>query len=336
MQYTHLGDSKLTVSRICLGTMHFGPRASEEESFAIMDKALDLGINFFDTANVYGGPTPGKGHTETIIGKWFAHSPSKREKVVLATKVYGDMPDTSNPNNAAGFSAHKVRRHLEDSLTRLQTDHVDLYQVHHIDRDVRLEEFWGTMEQHQDAGKFLYAGSSNYPGWGLAQFQAEARARGRLGFISEQSMFSLLCRYAELEVLPAAQANGIGVIPYMPLAGGLLSGNTDIEEGSRTAQVAAEYGLAPGSKNPTLVSFANLASDLGVSPHTLAIAWVLTRPAITSAIVGIRTLKHLNGLVEAAELKLDNATLTQLDEIFPPSAGRPLRPGTPAPEAYAW
>jgi len=334
MQYTHLGASKLAVSRICLGTMHFGPRATEEESFAIMDKALELGITFFDTANVYGGPN--KGHTETIIGKWFAQSPSRRDQVVLATKVYGDMPEASNPNNAAGFSAHKVRRHLEDSLRRLQTDHVDLYQVHHIDRDVRLEEFWGTLEHHQDAGKFLYIGSSNFTGWGLAQYQAAARSRGRLGFISEQSMFSLLCRYPELEIFPSAKAHGIGLIPYMPLAGGLLSGNTDIKEGSRTAQVAAEYGLPPGSDNPALIAFASLASDLGVAPHSLAIAWVLSRPVVDSAIVGVRTLKHLDGLVEAAELKLDDATLTRLDEIFPPSAGRPLRPSKPAPEAYAW
>ncbi|MEM9419785.1 MAG: aldo/keto reductase [Planctomycetota bacterium] len=335
MQYSNLGASTLLVSRICLGTMHFGPKTTEADSFAIMNRALELGINFFDTANMYGGAEH-RGHTETIIGNWLAEDPSRRDQIVLATKVYGDMEADGRPNSHRGFSAYRVRRHLEDSLRRLQTDRVDLYQTHHLDREVTVEEFWGTMDQHQDDGKILYAGASNYTGWALAKFQAAARSRGRLGFVSEQSMFSLLCRYAELEVLPSAEDHGIGVIPYMPLAGGLLSGNTDIIEGSRTAASAAEYGIEAGAANPTLKAFADLAADLGVGSHSLAIAWVLSRPAVTSAIVGVRTLRHLDGLEEAANLQLSDDVLARLDELFPPSGGRPLRPSKAAPEAYAW
>ncbi|MEM1108407.1 MAG: aldo/keto reductase [Planctomycetota bacterium] len=335
MKHTNLGASTLSVSRVCLGTMHLGGRTDEAESFAVMDRALEMGINFFDTANVYGFPKE-RGLTETIIGRWLAQDPARRERIVLATKVYNNMNEGDGPNRRQGFSAYRVRRHLEDSLRRLQTDHVDLYQVHHIDRNVTLEEFWGTMDRHQDDGKFLYAGASNFTGWGLAQYQAAARARGRLGFVSEQSMFSLLCRYAELEVLPSSDAHGIGVIPYMPLAGGLLSGNVDIVEASRTAQVAAEYGIEAGPGNSKLKAFAELAGDLGVRPHSLAIAWVLSRPAVASAIVGVRTVKHLDGLAEATELELSNEVTAKLDELFPPSAGRPLRVGRGAPEAYAW
>ncbi len=334
MKYTKLGKSNLTVSRVCLGTMHFGNRTIEEEAFAIMDKALEMGINFFDTANVYGG-VDNQGGSEIIIGKWFKQNTRNRDRVVLATKVYGSMRDPSIPNESGGISTYKVRKHVEGSLRRLQTDHIDLYQVHHIDRRITAEEFWGTFDRLIAIGDVLYMGSSNYPGWGLAKYQMQALQRGSLGFISEQTMFSLLCRYPELEVFPAALDFGIGVIPYMPLAGGLLTGKVRSVSGSRTSEVENEYGITLEESNQQLADFSQLCKELGESEHVVAIAWCLSRPAVASPIVGVRKVEHLEGLDRAAELELDPDTLSRLDEIFDPNKGRPLRVGQ-APEAYAW
>ncbi len=334
MKYTKLGKSNLTVSKVCLGTMHFGPRTSEEEAFAIMDKALEMGINFFDTANVYGGADQ-RGRSETIIGKWFQRDPANRDRVVLATKVYGPMKDSSIPNEESGVSAYKVRKHVEGSLQRLQTDHIDLYQVHHIDRRITPEEFWGTFERLIDDGKVLYMGSSNFPGWGLAKYQMQALQRGYMGFVSEQSMYSLLCRYPELEVLPAAADLGIGVIPYMPLAGGILTGKVRSISGSRTSEVEREYGISLSETNQQLTAFSSLCREIGEKEPVVAIAWTLAQQAVASPIVGIRTLEQLDGLDRAAELALDAESLARLDEIFSPNRGRPLRVGQ-APEAYAW
>jgi aryl-alcohol dehydrogenase-like predicted oxidoreductase len=334
MKYTKLGKSNLTVSKVCLGTMQFGSRTSEKEAFRIMDRAVEMGINFFDTANVYGG-RDNVGGSETIIGNWFKQKSSNRDRVVLATKVYGQMTKDSLPNEESGISAYKVRKQVEGSLRRLQTDHIDLYQVHHIDRRITPEEFWGTFDRLINDGLVLYMGSSNYPGWGLVKFQMDARKRGSLGFISEQTMFNLLCRYPELEVLPAAADFGIGVIPYMPLAGGLLTGKSRSVEGSRTSEVENEYEVTLGETNQQLTAFSQLCRDIGEKEHVVAIAWTLEQTAVASPIVGIRTAEQLSGLDRAAELELDSDTLGKLDEIFSPNLGRPLRVGQ-APEAYAW
>jgi aryl-alcohol dehydrogenase-like predicted oxidoreductase len=330
MEYAYLGRSNVKVSRVCLGTMHFGRRTDEKESFAIMDRALEMGIQFFDTANVYGEPS---GHSEEIIGRWFQQGNGRRDQVVLATKVYGGM-HKSGPNEERGISDYKIRMHAAESLRRLQTDRIDLYQVHHIDRHISTEEFWGAFERLQTKGDILYVGTSNFPGWGLAKYQAAAWQRGNTGIVSEQSMYSLLCRYPELEVLPAAKEFGIGVIPYMPVAGGLLTGKMKSETGSRTEQVENEYGIRV-SDSQLFRDFSALCKELGESESVVAIAWTLHQTAVTSAIVGVRTLAHLEGLDRAAELKLDAGVLKRLDEIFDINKGRPLRIG-PAPEAYAW
>ena len=334
MEYTKLGKSNLTVSKICLGTMHFGGATSEEEAFNIMDRALELGINFFDTANVYGGDG-GRGKSEEIIGNWFSQRNGSRDQVALATKVYHSMPEGNIPNEKPGISAFKVRKHVHDSLKRLQTDHIDLYQVHHIDRRITAEEFWGTFERLVNDGKVLYMGSSNFPGWGLAKFQMHALQRGFLGFISEQSQYNLLCRLPELEVLPAAQDFGIGVIPYMPLAGGLLTGKKKATEGSRTHFVEREYGVFLGDTNQQLEEYSKLCQELGEKEHVVAIAWVLSRPAVSSAIVGIRTVEHLDGLERASELVLNDDIMQKLDEIYDINKGRAILKG-PSPEAYSW
>ena len=335
MKYDYLGKSNMQVSRVCLGTMHFGNKTSEEDAFAIMDKALEMGINFFDTANVY-GREGGKGRSEEIIGNWFKARSGSRDQVVLATKVYGNMKDSSLPNEGGGISTYKVRKHVDDSLRRLQTDTIDLYQVHHIDRRVTAEEFWGTFDRIVADGKVSYMGSSNFPGWGLAVHQMQALQRGSMGFVSEQTMYNLLCRAPELEVLPAAEALGIGVIPYMPLAGGLLVGKMGSQSGSRTEEVENEYGIFLGETNKRMADFSALCAELGEKEAVVAIAWTLAHPAVTSAIVGIRTLEHLDGMDRAAELELDADILERLDNIFGINNGRPLRTGKSSPEAYAW
>ena len=334
MQYTYLGKSNLKVSKICLGTMHFGSATSEEDAFHIMDDALEMGINFFDTANVY-GRSGGRGRTEEVIGNWFQQGGSRREQVVLATKVFGSMPEDYAPNDAGGISAYKVHAHVADSLRRLQTDHIDLYQVHHIDRRITAEEYWGAFERLVDRGDVLYLGTSNFPGWGLVKHQMQALQRGSMGLVSEQTMYSLLCRYPELEVFPAAQEMGIGILAYMPLAGGLLSGKAHLTPaGSRTREVEEEYGIDL-DENRQLGDFADLCREIGEAGHIVAIAWTLANPAINSAIVGVRTRAHLNGLARASELELDEASMQRLNEIFDINKGRRLRPGQ-APEAYAW
>ena len=230
MRYTHLGRTGLRVSRICLGTMNFGPETDEETSFSIMDSALDAGINFFDSANVY-GRSKGRGATEEIVGRWFAQGGGRRDKTVIATKLYGDMGEWPNEGR---LSALNIRRACEASLRRLQTDYIDLYQMHHIDRGTPWDEIWEAMEVLRHQGKILYVGSSNFAGWHIAQAQEAAARRNFLGLVSEQSIYNLATRRVEVEVLPAAQAYGVGVIPWSPLQGGLLGGVVRKErDGSR-------------------------------------------------------------------------------------------------------
>ncbi|WP_150275857.1 aldo/keto reductase [Paenibacillus tepidiphilus] len=324
MKYTYLGKSGLKVSRLCLGTMNFGPETEEKEAFRIMDAALDAGINFFDTANVYGGEEH-RGHTEEIIGRWFKQGGGRREKTVLATKVYSDMYDElDGPNSSRGLSAYKIRRHAEGSLRRLQTDHIELYQMHHVDRKVSWDELWGAFENLVAQGKVDYIGSSNFAGWHIAQAQAEAKARHFLGLVSEQHLYNLLERTPELEVLPAAEGHGLGVIPWSPLAGGLLGRNALAKTGVRSARSAKLE-----RHREQLQQFSALCRELGEHEDQVALAWLLANPAVTAPIIGPRTLEQFEDALRVTEIELDEAALTKLGEIFP-------GPGRPAPEAYAW
>lgn len=334
MQYTKLGRSNMSVSKICLGTMHFGTRTPEDESYRIMDKAMEMGINFFDTANVYGRDAY-CGRTEEIIGNWFQQGNGRRDRTVLATKVYGSMMPSPPPNEEGGLSAYKVRKHAADSLKRLQTDHIDLYQVHHIDSRISLEEFWSTFDRLIQKGDVLYMGTSNFSGWGLAKYQMYAWQHGMVGFVSEQCQYNLLSRYPELEVFPAARDFGIGIIPYMPLAGGLLTGKKQAEEGTRTKQVENEYKMDLTS-NEQLKEFSTICREIGEPEHVVAVAWVLANPAINSAIIGPRTAEHLDGMDRAAELKLEPEHMNRLNTLFNINSGRPLRGEAEAPMAFAW
>ncbi|MFB5265316.1 aldo/keto reductase [Paenibacillus enshidis] len=325
MQYTYLGKSGLKVSQLCLGTMNFGPETEEKEAFKIMDAALDAGINFFDTANVYGGEAH-RGWTEEIIGRWFKQGGGRREKVVLATKVYGDMNDeTDGPNAERGLSAYKIRRHLEGSLQRLQTDHIELYQMHHVDRNVSWDELWGVFENAVQRGQVGYIGSSNFAGWHIAVAQAEAKARHFLGLVSEQHLYNLMQRTAELEVLPAAEALGLGVIPWSPLAGGLLGRNALSGTGARSTRSQERIE----QNRSKLERFSAVCRELGEKEDVVALAWVLSHSAVTAPIIGPRTLQQLEDSLHVPEVRLEEDVLKQLDEIFP-------GPGKPAPEAYAW
>ncbi len=314
--------------------MHFGPAADQKESFAIMDRALDAGINFFDTADIYGGAN-GWGRSEEIIGNWLSQGNDRREKIVLATKVYWGPREIEWPNSEVGISGYKVRRHADGSLQRLKTDHIDLYQVHHIDRRVTQEEFWGSFERLHTQGKITYMGSSNFSGWGLTKFQSGAMQRGFPGFVSEQTMYNLFCRYSELEVIPAAYDAGIGILAYMPLSGGLLTGKRKARENSRSAFVEQEYGISL-EDNEMLDRFSRLCKEVGEPEYVVAIAWVLANPAVSSAIVGIRKVEHLEGVLRAGELELDRDIIEKLNSIFEISKGRVLRNNRPSPEAYAW
>jgi len=323
MEYAHLGRAGLQVSRLCLGTMNFGPLTTERDSFEIMDQALEQGINFFDTANVYGWRT-GEGVTEQIVGRWLAQGGGRRDRMVLATKVYGRMG--RGPNDA-GLSAYHVRRACDESLKRLQTDRIDVYQMHHIDRATPWEELWQAMEQLVAAGKILYVGSSNFAGWQIAQAQGAAAARHFVGLASEQSLYNLSARTVELEVVPACRAHGIGLLPWSPLGGGLLGGA--LQKASEGRRGHERLRNAVEKHRAKVEAYETFCQELGERPADVAVAWLLRNPTVTAPIIGPRTREQLSGSLRAVNLQLAPESLTRLDEIWP-------GPGGEAPEAYAW
>lgn len=326
MKYTCLGRSGMKVSRLCLGTMNFGVDTPEKEAFQIMDAALDAGINFFDTANVYGWGE-NAGTTEKIIGRWFALGGGRRERVILATKVHEDMHDPHDgPNSARGLSAYKIRRHLEASLRRLGTEHIELYYMHHIDRNATWDELWESLANLVRQEKVDYIGSSNFAGWDIAVAQAEAKARHFPGLICEQHKYNLNCRLPELEVLPAARWHGVGIIPWSPLDGGLLGANALKASGGPRTDKDKERIEKQRSQ---LEAFSALCRELNEREDNIALAWLLANPAVDAPVIGPRTLEQFEQSLHAVEITLTEDVLRRLDEIFP-------GPGKAAPEAYAW
>jgi len=323
MKYTRLGRTALKVSRFCLGTMNFGPHTDEKDSHAIMDRALEEGINFFDTANVYGWGE-NKGRTEKIIGTWLAQGGGRREKIVLATKCYGEMWEGPN---GKGLSAYHIRRACEDSLRRLQTDHIDLYQMHHIDRTAPWEEIWQAMEQLVREGKVLYVSSSNFPAWHIAEGQGYARERHFMGLVCEQGLYNLRARSVELEVLPACERFGLGFIPWSPLDGGTLGGVLKDSDKDRRGREQIQKRIA--DSRPQIEKYEAFCDEIGHPPANVALAWLLHQKVVTAPIIGPRTMKQLEEALPVMDLKLDDAALKRLDEIWP-------GPGGPAPEAYSW
>ncbi|MEU7020439.1 aldo/keto reductase [Streptomyces sp. NPDC046203] len=330
MEYTQLGRTGLKVSRLVLGTMNFGPHTDEQTSHSIMDAALEAGVNFFDTANVYGWGD-NKGRTEEIVGSWLAKDPAHRDKVVLATKVYANMAPDDAPAwpNHDKLSAVNIRRAVDASLKRLGTDHIDIYQFHHVDRATPFDEIWQAMDVLIQQGKILYAGSSNFPGYKIAQANEAATRRGMVGLVSEQCLYNLYERRAEMEVIPAAEEYGLGVIAWSPLHGGALGGVIRKEnEGVRRASGRTAELLADPAQKARIQAYEDLLDKHGMDPGETALAWLLTRPGVTGPIVGPRTPEQLQGALRAVETKLSDELLAALDEILP-------GPG-PTPEAFAW
>ena len=332
MKFTNLGRTGMKVSRLCLGTMNFGSYTEEKEAFLIMEKAMEAGINYFDTANEYGDfkGVGRKGVSEEIIGKWFSQGGGRREKIILATKVYHPMDDENDgPNNDTGLSAYKIRRHLEGSLRRLRTDYIEVYQMHHIDRNFTWEEGWEVFESLVHQGKIYYVGSSNFAGWHIAKAQAAAAKRNFLGLVSEQHRYSLICRWPELEVFPAAMDYGLGVIIWGPLAGGFFGGS--VLDPPPNSRYAAQKKDLPPELRMQLEAYSKLCAELGEREPNVALAWMLRNPAVTAPLIGPRTVEQMEGILRAVEIELPDDALCRIDEIFPSPCW-----GGPAPEAYAW
>jgi aryl-alcohol dehydrogenase-like predicted oxidoreductase len=312
-----------------LGTMNFGMRKAgggvqteEDEAFRIMDHGLEVGLNFFDTADVYGD---GRGLTESIVGRWFAQGDRRRERVVLATKVYNTRSQWPNDGR---LSALHIRQACDDSLRRMQTDHIDLYQMHHVDRDTPWDEIWQAMDLLVAQGKVLYVGSSNFAAWHIVKANEAARRRGTLGLVSEQSLYNLNARTVELEVLPACADYGVGVIPWSPLGGGLLGGVlADRESGGRRGGPRIQDQIE--ALRPQLEAWEKLCAEIGSAPADVALAWLLHNPVVTAPIIGPRTVAQVDDALGALDVQLSDDVLAELDRIFP-------GPGGPAPEAYAW
>lgn len=327
-----LGRSGLQVSPLAVGTMNFGPVTSESDSHHILDRAADAGITVIDTADVYGahptnqayGNEPDKGLTEQIIGRWFAAGGGRRDSTVLMTKVFGRMGP--GPDDL-GLSARHILRACDESLRRLQTDRIDVYFLHHVDRNTPWDEVWSALGTLHDAGKIVYAATSNHAAWQIVAGQEEAARRGRFGFVADQSIYNLKERTVELEVLPACRAYGVGIVPYSSLHGGLLAGALAKSDALRSSAGRAEKAIA--ADRPQIERYEALCADLAQHPATVALAWLLHQEGVATVPLGLRTVDQLAASAAAVDLRLDDATLARLDDIFP-------GPGGPAPEAYAW
>jgi aryl-alcohol dehydrogenase-like predicted oxidoreductase len=316
MQTRVLGSTGVEVSPLCLGAMMFGAwgNRDHDDSIRIIDRAIDAGINFIDTADVYSA-----GESEEIVGKALA---GKRENIVLATKAHASM---GKDPNMKGNSRRWLVREVENSLRRLQTDYIDLYQIHRPDPTADIDETLGALTDLIRAGKILYAGSSTYPGAEIVEAQWTAERRGRERFVCEQPPYSILVRGIETEILPTCQKYGMGVIPWSPLGGGWLSGkyrkNTEIEVSHRASRLPQRYDLSlPGNqaKLDAADALANLADKAGLTLVNLAIAFVLNHPAVTAPIIGPRTMEQLETQLDAADVVLSADVLDEIDKIVPP------------------
>ncbi|HEY5561070.1 MAG TPA: aldo/keto reductase [Clostridiaceae bacterium] len=326
MRYSKLGRTGLKVSKISLGTANFGKGTSsgvndwgvvnEKDAFEIMDYALDVGINFFDTANVYGGLN-NRGLTETIVGNWFHQGGNRRERVILGTKVGRTFEQSiiDGPNNVEGLSLYKIRRHLEASLKRLQTDKIEIYTMHKSDLTVGWEEIWEAFEGAVRSGKVDYIGSSNHSSWEIMKAQEGARKRNFMGIVCEQHLYNPLNRIGEHELLPMALDQGIGVTLYSPLFRGLLGIDAfNLDKRPMTA----EAKLFIQTYRATCEAFSKLCREIGEEEANVTLAWELSHPAVTSVIVAPCSISDLKSMLKAVEITLDASVMSRMDEIFPP------------------
>jgi len=324
--HTRLGRSALEISRIGCGTVNFGGRVEEPEARELLDHALERGVNLVDTADVYGWRVY-KGWTEEVIGRWLAAAAGRRKQVVLATKVgraMGPGPD------GGGLSARYVVAACEASLRRLRTDWIDLYQMHCLDPSARWDEVWQAMETLVAQGKVRHVGSSNFAGWNLAAAQEAAARRNGRGLVSEQCVYNLVTRHPELEVIPAAQAYGIGVLVWSPLHSGMLGGVLrKTREGTAVKSAQGRSAVALEKHRDRIEAYERFCDDAGRDPADVGLAWVASRPGVTGVIAGPRTPEHLDGALAALERPLTPDELARLEELFPP-----VGQGGPAPDAW--
>jgi aryl-alcohol dehydrogenase-like predicted oxidoreductase len=316
MELRNLGRTGVQVSPLCLGAMMFGAwgNTDHDDSIRIIHRALDAGVNFIDTADVYS-----QGESEEIVGKALA---GRRDNVILATKFHAGMG--TDPNHR-GNSRRWIVEEVENSLRRLQTDWIDLYQVHRPEPDTDVEETLSALTDLVRAGKVRYIGSSTFPASQIVEAQWVASDRRLERFKTEQPPYSLLARGIESDVLPTCQRHGMGVIPWSPLAGGWLSGgyrkNAEIPQSSRRERIPARFDLSSPVNQRKLEAadaLGALADEAGISLIELAIAWVIRHPAVSAAIIGPRTMEHLESQLSAADVTLDAAILDRIDEIVPP------------------
>lgn len=331
MRYARLGRSGLKVSRLCLGTGNFGWVSDEATAHDMMDRALDSGVNFFDSADVYGEPF-GTGVSESIIGRWFAKGGSRREKVVMATKLGVPMGDRPNES---GFSALHIKLACEASLERLGTDYIDLYQMHRSPYPSSTwEEVWQAMEQLVREGKVLYVGGSNLAAWHVSKGNDVAHGRNFMGLVSEQCQYHLNARLVEVELLPACEDYGLGVLPWSPLGGGLLGGVLrKMKEGQGLSARAQAMARQVEANRDKLEQYESLCSEIGEDPASVALAWLLSRPVVTAPVIGPRTMEQFEENLRAVDVELSPETLARLDSIWP-VPGYEQRAGDQAPAAY--
>ncbi|MFP3921662.1 MAG: aldo/keto reductase [Dichotomicrobium sp.] len=317
MQYRNLGRSGLKVSEICLGAMTFGHSTDEAEAGAIMDAAFDAGVNFFDTANTYA-----KGRSEEILGKLLQ---GRRHDAVIATKCFN--PVGPGPNDSGG-SRRYIMRAAEDSLRRLQTDHIDVYYLHHTDRETPLDETLRALDDLVRSGKVGYIACSNYEAWRLMEALWISDTRGWERFTAYQPQYNLVVRDIEPEIMPVCKLKGVGMVAWGPLAGGFLTGKYQPGErtapGSRSAEnwVFMDHMFAHNADN-TLKTLLRLSKEQGCLPAALAIRWVLEQEGISSAIVGARTAEQFAKSLQAVDLAPPEAVLRQLTDV---SAQKPRYP----------
>jgi aryl-alcohol dehydrogenase-like predicted oxidoreductase len=324
MEYRTLGRTGVKVSPLCLGAMMFGAwgNTDHDESIRIIHRALDAGINFIDTADVYS-----RGESEEIVGKALAGG--RRDNVILATKVHGTMGD--DPNQF-GNSRRWIIREVEDSLRRLGTDWIDLYQIHRPEADTDIEETLGALSDLVHAGKVRYIGSSTFPPSQIVEAQWASERRGLERFVCEQPPYSILVREVENDVLPTCRRHGMGVIPWSPLAGGWLTGRyrlgQDVPQSHRAERIPSRYDMSlPGNQRKLEAADAlgRLAEEARVSLVEMALAFVIRHPAVTAAIIGPRTIEHLESQLTALDVELSDEVLDRIDEIVPPGVN--LNPG---------
>lgn len=322
MDYKFFGRTGMKISRVAMGSMKIGSVISEQDSFKLLDTAVDLGINLIDTANCYGTPVhnPDQGYrglTETVFGKWFAQGGGRREKIILSTKIYNEMDDPlEGPNDYPGLSAPKIRKHIDDCLRRLQTDYIEIMHMHMYPGHTTnpWDEIWEAFEIAKFQGKIDYVSSSNFTTYQICEAQFAAKQRGMFGLAGEQHHFNLFNRVPELEIFPAVTKLGLGVLTWCPMEDGLL---TEFGE-----EILPKLPFHPAKRMNQIKAFKELCGEMGEKPSDVGVAWIINNPAVSAPLLGPENPDMLKSSMRALEIKLDEDVLKRLDEIFPPIEGR--------------